>query len=162
MRLMGGVWVESTRTSKPGGAGSPTLRMTILRCNEIAASGARVVRRANASARASTWRDRPFESHVTAVETSTCGDLRQLADSVASEIGGGNFSQVCELAGAARPRTGQPLTAPFSERPAVWFHTKVSEEYYDWEYRGTGEDRWPRSLQPGPRPKAAALIIVDR
>jgi hypothetical protein len=77
---------------------------------------------------------------LTAVETSTCGELRELADAVASEVGGGNFSQRCEVVGAAKP-SGAVLQAPYSNKPAVWYRTKVSEEYYDWETRGTGENR---------------------
>src|SRR3712207_1040495 len=77
---------------------------------------------------------------LTAVETSTCGELRELADAVATEVGGGNFTQRCEVVGEAKPQR-LALKAPYSGKDAVWYRTKVSEEYYDWEYRGSGENR---------------------
>lgn len=77
---------------------------------------------------------------LTAVETSTCGELRELADAVATEVGGGNFSQRCEVVGLAKPER-LALKAPYSGKDSVWYRTKVSEEYWDWETRGTGENR---------------------
>ena len=52
-------------------SGSETLRITSRRWSAISASGLVRGRSANASARASTWRERPFEIQLMPVETST-------------------------------------------------------------------------------------------
>ena len=52
-------------------------------------------------------------------ETSTCGDVANLAGSVAGEVGGQLFRQRCELVGRARAEQAE-LAAPFSKQPCVW------------------------------------------
>ena len=56
--------------TQAGGSGSETLRITSRRWSAISASGSFVVRSANVSARASTWRESAFEIHVMPVVTS--------------------------------------------------------------------------------------------
>ena len=78
------------------------------------------------------WQHRKH-AELTAVEGSTCGHLRQLADAV-SVSGGGGFRQRCELTGVARPAYVGTVNAPQTGREAVWFRTRVTHEFYDNEH----------------------------
>ena len=79
------------------------------------------------------WSNRKLEE-LSAVETSTCGDMRQLADAVSVSAGGGAFRQRCELTGAAQPAYVGTVNAPQTGRECLWYRTKVTHEYYDYEY----------------------------
>lgn len=70
---------------------------------------------------------------LTATETLACGDIATLAQTVAGEVGGGSFSQRCEVVGAAEPGPGGPLQAPESGAEVVWHRTKVSHRYWRME-----------------------------
>ena len=78
------------------------------------------------------WQHRKH-AELTAVEGSTCGHMRQLADAVAVS-GGGVFRQRCELTGAAKPAYVGTVNAPQTGREAVWYRTRVTHEFYDYEY----------------------------
>jgi hypothetical protein len=73
-------------------------------------------------------------TELTAVETSTCGHLRQLADAVSVDAGAGVFRQRCELTGAAQPAYVGTVNAPQTGRECVWYRTKVTHEYYDYDW----------------------------
>jgi hypothetical protein len=73
-------------------------------------------------------------TELTAVETSTCGHLRQLADAVSVDAGPGVFRQRCELTGAAQPAYVGTVNAPQTGRECVWYRTKVTHEYYDYDW----------------------------
>jgi hypothetical protein len=78
---------------------------------------------------------------LVSVETSTCGELRELADAVnQTEEAAGAFSQRCEVAGAAKSANGG-LDAPNSNQKCVWYRTQVTEKYYDYEWVGEGNNR---------------------
>src|SRR3712207_3239168 len=79
------------------------------------------------------WQHRKHQE-LTAVEGSTCGQLRQLADAVSVSAGGGVFRQRCELTGSAKPAYVGTVNAPQTGREALWFQSKVTHEYYDYEY----------------------------
>jgi hypothetical protein len=88
------------------------------------------------------WYQHRALRRLVAVETSTCADLRELADAVNStEEAAGAFSQRCEVAGAAKAATDGGLDAPYSKTKCVWYRTKVTEKYWDYEWRGSGNDR---------------------
>src|SRR5829696_4667765 len=78
------------------------------------------------------WQDRKHKE-LAAVEGSTCGELRQLADAASVSAGGGGFRQRCELTGAAKPDYVGTVQAPQSKRECVWYRTKVTEEYWDYD-----------------------------
>lgn len=75
-------------------------------------------------------------------ETSTCGDVANLAGSVAGEVGGQLFRQRCELVGRARAEQAE-LQAPFSEQPCVWHRSQIIHHY--WEYRTHTDSRGNRT-----------------
>lgn len=79
------------------------------------------------------WQDRRHKELV-AVETSTCGDLRQLADAVSGSSGAGGFRQRCELTGTAQPAYVGTVEAPQTKGESVWYRTKVTHEYWDYEW----------------------------
>ncbi len=79
------------------------------------------------------WQHRRHEE-LAAVETTTCGQMRQLADAVSVSAGGGVFRQRCELSGSAKPAYVGTVNAPQTGREALWFRSKVTHEYYDYEY----------------------------
>ncbi|MEA2481277.1 MAG: hypothetical protein QOJ07_3199 [Thermoleophilaceae bacterium] len=93
------------------------------------------------------WQHRKLHELV-AVDTSTCADLRQLADAVnETEEAAGAFSQRCELVGAARPANGKALNGPFSGDACVWYRTKLTEKYWDWQTTGTGKEQRRERVQ---------------
>lgn len=79
------------------------------------------------------WQHREHEE-LAAVETSTCGEMRQLADAVSVSAGGGAFRQRCELTGVAKPAYVGTVNSPLTGREAVWYRARVTHEYYDYEY----------------------------
>jgi hypothetical protein len=79
------------------------------------------------------WWQHRKHAELAAVEASTCGQLRQLADA-ASVSAGGVFRQRCELTGAAKPAYVGTVNAPQTGREAVWYRSKVTHEFYDYEY----------------------------
>jgi hypothetical protein len=96
---------------------------------------------AGAAAGYAWWMHRRHEA-LAAVETSTCGQMRQLADAAGVSAGPGVFRQRCELAGVARPAHVGTVNAPQSGRECVWYRTKVTHEYWDWEWeRDSDGDR---------------------
>jgi hypothetical protein len=93
------------------------------------------------------WQHRKHEE-LTAVETSTCGQLRQLADAANVSAGPGAFRQRCEIVGAAKPAHVGTVKAPQTGRECVWYRTKVTHEYYDWEWeRDSDGDRHRRRVK---------------
>jgi hypothetical protein len=87
------------------------------------------------------WQHRQLMQLVS-VEASSCGELRELADAVNStEEAAGAFSQRCEVNGVAKVSGGAPLDAPNSKQKCVWYRNKVTEKYWDYEYRGSGNER---------------------
>lgn len=79
------------------------------------------------------WQHRKHEE-LAAVEGSTCGQMRQLADAASVSAGAGVFRQRCELTGAAKPAYVGTVKAPQTGREALWFRSKVTHEFYDYEY----------------------------
>ncbi|MDX6698392.1 MAG: hypothetical protein QOE65_1789 [Solirubrobacteraceae bacterium] len=78
---------------------------------------------------------------MTLSETMTAGGLKELADAARSAVGAGSFSQRCELVGQAQPGPQGAAKAPQSDEPAVWYRTKVTEHYWDWERDSDGDRR---------------------
>src|SRR5262245_58354975 len=75
---------------------------------------------------------------LVSVETSTVGELRELANAVnETEEAAGAFSQRCEVVGAAKGS----LDAPTSNQKCVWYRNQVTEKYWDYEWRGDGNNR---------------------
>ena len=96
---------------------------------------------AGAAAGYAWWMHRRHQA-LAAVETSTCGQMRQLADAAGVSAGPGVFRQRCELAGVARAAHVGTVNAPQSGRECVWYRTKVTHEYWDWEWeRDSDGDR---------------------
>jgi hypothetical protein len=79
------------------------------------------------------WKHRAHKE-LLSVEGSTCGDLRQLADAVSVEAGGGLFRQRCELSGTLQPSHVGTVQAPQTGREGVWYRTKVTHEYWDYDW----------------------------
>lgn len=77
-------------------------------------------------------------SSLTLTDTSTCGELAELARSVGAEVGGGAFSQRAEVVGVAE-HEGAPIHAPETRAPVVWHRTKVTHRW--WENERTRDDR---------------------
>ena len=75
---------------------------------------------------------------ATATETMSCGDIAQLADGVAGEVGAGDFTQRCEAVGVAKAGPQGLVDAPESKLDAVWVRTKVVHKY--WEMVETRND----------------------
>src|SRR4051812_48753718 len=87
------------------------------------------------------WQHRKLMELVS-VETSTVADLRELADAVnQTEEAAGAFSQRCEIVGVVKPGSGGGLDGPHSGQKCVWYRETVTEKYWDYEYRGTGDER---------------------
>src|SRR3954452_21770341 len=80
------------------------------------------------------WWMHPGHQALAAVETSTCGHMRQLADAANVSAGPGVFRQRCELVGAARAAHVGTVKAPLTSRECVWYRTKVTHEYWDHEW----------------------------
>ena len=74
---------------------------------------------------------------ATATETMACGDISSLSSGVADEVGGGAFTQRCEVVGAARPGPAGALKAPDSKADAVWARTTVKHKYWVMEQQTT-------------------------
>ena len=88
---------------------------------------------AGAAAGYAWWMHRRHQA-LAAVEQSTCGQLRQLADAANVSAGPGLFRQRCELSGVARAAHIGTVKAPQTARECVWYRTKVTHEYYDYEW----------------------------
>jgi E3 Ubiquitin ligase len=96
---------------------------------------------AGAAAGYAYWMHRRHQA-LAAVETSSCGQMRQFADAANVSAGPGVFRQRCELVGAARAAHVGTVNAPLTSRECVWYRTKVTHEYYDWEWeRDSDGDR---------------------
>jgi hypothetical protein len=80
------------------------------------------------------WWQHRAHKQLLSVEGSTCGDLRQLADAVSVEAGAGLFRQRCELSGTVQPAHVGTVQAPQTKREGVWYRTKVTHEYWDYDY----------------------------
>src|SRR4051794_29860487 len=89
---------------------------------------------AGAAAGYAYWMHRKHAA-LAAVETSTCGQMRQLADAANVSAGPDVFRQRCELVGAARAAHVGTVTAPLTSRECVWYRSKVTHEYWDWEWQ---------------------------
>ena len=74
---------------------------------------------------------------ATATETMACGDIASLSKGVADEVGGGSFTQRCEVVGAARPGPAGALKGPESGADAIWARTKVTHKYWVMEQSTT-------------------------
>ena len=79
------------------------------------------------------WQHRRH-TELSEVECSTCGNLRQLADAVSVDAAGGLFRQRCELTGSAQPAYVGTAKAPQTGHECVWYRTKVTHEYYDYDW----------------------------
>ena len=77
------------------------------------------------------WQDRKHKE-LSAVEASSCGDMRQLADAASVSAGAGGFRQRCELNGTAQPAYVGTVEAPQTKKECVWYRTKVTHEYWDY------------------------------
>ena len=81
-----------------------------------------------AVAAGAAYRQHRKHDEPAAVEGSTCGHMRQLADAVSMSAGGGGFRQRCELTGVAKATSVGTVNAPQTGRAAVWYRTKVTHE----------------------------------
>jgi len=79
------------------------------------------------------WMHRKHEE-LAAVETSSCGQMRQLADAANVSAAPGVFRQRCELAGVAKAAHVGTVSSPQTKRECVWYRSKITHEYYDWEW----------------------------
>ena len=96
---------------------------------------------AGAAAGYAWWMHRKHEA-LAAVETSSCGQMRQLADAANVSGSPSVFRQRCELAGVAKAAHVGTVNAPQTERECVWYRSKVTHEYWDWEWeRDSDGDR---------------------
>ena len=77
------------------------------------------------------WQDKKHKE-LSSVETSRCGDMRQMADAVSVSEGAGGFRQRCELVGTAQAAYVGTVQAPQSNKECVWHRNKVTHEYWDW------------------------------
>jgi hypothetical protein len=82
--------------------------------------------------------ERSTARKATATETMSCGDIAALSEGVASEVGGGDFTQRCEAVGKAQAGPNGLVDAPESKLDAVWVRTKVVHKY--WEMVETRND----------------------
>jgi hypothetical protein len=98
---------------------------------------------AGAAAGYAYWMHRKHQ-HLAAVETSTCGQMRQLADAANVSAGPGVFRQRCELAGVAKAAHVGTVQAPLTGRECLWYRSKVTHEYYEWERDSDGDRRRER------------------
>jgi hypothetical protein len=98
---------------------------------------------AGAAAGYAYWMHRKHVA-LAAVETSTCGQMRQLADAANVSAGPGVFRQRCELTGVAKAAHVGTVEAPFTKRECVWYRSKVTHEYYEWERDSDGDRRRER------------------
>jgi hypothetical protein len=87
------------------------------------------------------WWSHRKHKELAAVETSTCGDMRQLADAVIETTGAGVFRERCELVGSAKPAQIGTVEAPMTKRECLWYRSTVTEEYWDWEWRERNGER---------------------
>lgn len=71
-------------------------------------------------------------SKLTLTETSTCGEISELAAGVGAEVGSGSFSQRCEVIGQSAA-DGSPLQAPETRADVVWHRTRVTHRWYEME-----------------------------
>ncbi|MDW5595742.1 GIDE domain-containing protein [Conexibacter stalactiti] len=71
-------------------------------------------------------------SALTLTDTSTCGEIAELAKSVGSEVGAGSFSQRCEVIGLAE-LDGGGVHAPETRADVVWHRTRVTHRWYEME-----------------------------
>ncbi len=78
-------------------------------------------------------------------ETLSCGDIAQLAGGVGAEVGGGLFSQRCEVVGQAAAGESGLISAPHSGADAVWHHSTVKHRYWEMESKRDSEGRTTRS-----------------
>src|SRR4051812_42225563 len=90
------------------------------------------------------WMHRRHEQ-LAAVETSTCGHMRQLADAANVSGSPGVFRQRCELTGVAKAAYVGTVTAPETQRECVWYRSKVTHEYYDIEWHDNKRRRVKKS-----------------
>lgn len=60
-------------------------------------------------------------------ETTTVGELVNLAREIASELGGGVFEKQVSLSG--RLLTEDPLKSPLTGKDCAWYHLRVTHEY---------------------------------
>jgi hypothetical protein len=82
-----------------------------------------------------------------ATETLSAGEIRELAKSVAEEVGPGHFSQRCEVVGKAVAPDGGPLKGPESNEDAVWFRSQVIHRYWELERDEHGDRTHTRRVE---------------
>jgi hypothetical protein len=90
------------------------------------------------------WMNRRYEQ-LAAVDTSTCGHMRQLADAANVSANPSVFRQRCELSGVAKAAYLGTVTAPETQRECVWYRTKVTHEYYDVQWHDNRRRRVKQS-----------------
>ena len=78
--------------------------------------------------------------HMKATETSTVGQLEEMAQSVRADMGDGpSLEQQVELKG--KVVCEHPLQGQFTERPAVVVKTKIVREYEEYKESRDGEGK---------------------
>ncbi len=88
------------------------------------------------------WRhQRRSLKEMTLAETLTAGDLKSLASAAAEAAGAGAFSHRCELVGKAQAGPQGLAKAPESGEECVWYRTKVTEHYWEWDRDSDGDRR---------------------
>jgi hypothetical protein len=80
------------------------------------------------------WWQHRSHAALLAVEGSTCGELRELADAVSVEAGADLFRQRCELSGTVQPAHVGTVQAPQTKQECVWYRTTVTHEYWDYDW----------------------------
>jgi len=80
---------------------------------------------------------------LTGTGTSTCGDLLKVYKDVAADLGSNSLSQLVEVKGKA-VAVGAPLRSPLGDTECVWYRSVVRENYREYEWTGTGDNRTRR------------------
>lgn len=78
---------------------------------------------------------------LTATETLTVRELRQLHDAAVQAAGPGQFRYRCEVVGAARPGGGGPLVSELGQAECVWHRHKVTHKYWETTRDSKGNSR---------------------
>jgi len=72
-------------------------------------------------------------------ETLQCGEVNELSKAAAAAVGAGSFSHACEVLGPAKPPETGVLKASESGQECVWYRSKLTEHYWDWERDSDGD-----------------------
>jgi hypothetical protein len=105
---------------------------------------------------------RGLERELTATEASCCGDITELANSVAQDTEPGLFSERVEVSGTARPGGQGLLQSPFSAQTCLWYQARITHRYWEWETDSEGNrSRREQSRVLSDEASEAPFFILD-